>query len=86
LLQKQGNLAAALKSYQDSLAIADRLIKADPSNAEWQSDLSSFHENIGNVLVAQNNQLLRCKAIRLRLPSGKVSRSWARQIWYGGKT
>ena len=40
MLVAQGNLAEALKSYQDSLAIADRLAKADPGNAGWQRDLS----------------------------------------------
>jgi hypothetical protein len=31
----QGDLAAALKSFQDSLAIAERLAQSDPGNAEW---------------------------------------------------
>jgi hypothetical protein len=26
---------------------------ADPSNTEWQRDLSVFHERIGNMLVTQ---------------------------------
>jgi eukaryotic-like serine/threonine-protein kinase len=30
----QGDLAGALKSYNDSLAIAERLANSDPSNAE----------------------------------------------------
>jgi len=37
----QGDLAAALKAYQDSLAIRDRLAKSDPGNAGWQHDLSA---------------------------------------------
>ena len=40
VLVAQGNLPEALKSYRDSLAIADRLAKADPGNADWQRDLS----------------------------------------------
>ena len=40
----QGNLAGALKSYQNSLAIADRLAKADPNNAGWQHDLGIGNE------------------------------------------
>ena len=35
----QGDLTAALTSYRASLAIAERLAKADPSNAGWQRDL-----------------------------------------------
>ena len=39
----QGNLPAALDAYQASLAIRDRLAKADPGNAGWQRDLSVSH-------------------------------------------
>jgi hypothetical protein len=35
-----GDLAGALKSYRNSLAIADRLAKSDPGNAGWRRDLS----------------------------------------------
>jgi tetratricopeptide (TPR) repeat protein len=35
----QGNLADALQSYRDSHAIADRLARADPGNAGWQTDI-----------------------------------------------
>jgi hypothetical protein len=51
----QGNLPAALDSYKASLTIADRLAKADPGNAGWQSDLSVSHDRIGGVLRAQGN-------------------------------
>ena len=37
---RQGNLPEALKAYQAGLAIAERLARADPGNAEWQRDLS----------------------------------------------
>ena len=41
MLQTQGNLAEALKSFEDGLAeIADRLAKAEPSNADWQRHLA----------------------------------------------
>ena len=51
----QGDLASALKSYQDSLAIFDRLAKSDPGNAEWQRGLSVSYERIGDVQVAQGD-------------------------------
>ncbi len=51
----QGDLAGALKSYRDSLAIADRLAKSDPGNAGWQRDLSVSYEKIGDVQVAQGD-------------------------------
>jgi hypothetical protein len=44
--EAQGNLAGALKSYSDDLAIADRLAKSDPGNAGWQYDLGISNERI----------------------------------------
>jgi len=40
-----GSLANANVDYQASLAIRDRLAKADPGNAGWQRDLSVRMEN-----------------------------------------
>jgi tetratricopeptide (TPR) repeat protein len=51
----QGNLPAALTSYQASLAIRERLAKSDPSNAGWQRNLSLSYEKVGDVQVAQGN-------------------------------
>ena len=51
----QGDLAAALKSYSDSLAISERLAKSDPGNAGWQRDLSVSYEKVGDVQVAQGD-------------------------------
>ena len=51
----QGDLAGALKSYRDSLAIRDRLAQSDPGNAQWQRDLGISNERIGDVLVAQGD-------------------------------
>ncbi len=50
----QGKLPEALKSYRDSLAIRDRLAKADPGNAGWQRDLAVSYEKLGDVLAAQS--------------------------------
>ena len=55
VLRDQGNLPGALESYRASLAIAERLAKADPGNADWQRDLSVSHNGIGDVLRAQGN-------------------------------
>ena len=55
VLVAQGNLPEALKSYRDSLAIAERLAKADPGNAGWQRDLSVSYNKVGDVQVAQGN-------------------------------
>jgi tetratricopeptide (TPR) repeat protein len=55
VLVAQGNLPQALKSYRDSLTIADQLAKSDLGNAGWQRDLSVSYEHVGDVLVAQGN-------------------------------
>ena len=64
MLVAQGNLPEALKSYRDSLAIADRLAKSDPGNAGWQRDLSVSYNKIGDVLVAQGNLPAALKSYR----------------------
>ncbi len=51
----QGNLPAALASYQARLAISDRLAKSDPGNGGWQRDLSISYSRVGDVQKAQGN-------------------------------
>jgi tetratricopeptide (TPR) repeat protein len=53
VLVSQGRLDEALKSYRDSLDIAERLAASDRSNTERQSDLSVAYARIGDVLVSQ---------------------------------
>ena len=64
MLVAQGNLTKALQAYRDSLAIAERLAKADPGNAGWQRDLSVSYNNVGDVLVAQGNLTKALQAYR----------------------
>jgi eukaryotic-like serine/threonine-protein kinase len=52
---EQGDLAAALASYQASLAIAERLAKADPGNAGWQRDLSWSYSRLAKVRAQQGD-------------------------------
>ena len=68
MLVAQGNLAEALKSYQDGLAIRDRLAKADPGNAGWQRDLFVSYIKIGDVLAAQGNLAEALKSYRTASP------------------
>ncbi len=51
----QGDLAGALTSYRDSLAIRDRLAKSDPGNAGWQRDLAISFSKLASVYLAQND-------------------------------
>jgi tetratricopeptide (TPR) repeat protein len=72
VLMAQGNLADALKSYQDGLAAADRLAKLDPENAGWSRDVSIASKKIGEAIAAS------CP--RTSPLSITVSRSWSRQV------
>jgi tetratricopeptide (TPR) repeat protein len=53
--QQRGDLGAALASYHEAEAIADRLAKSDTGNGGWQRDLSVSYNKAGNVQVAQGN-------------------------------
>jgi hypothetical protein len=63
VLIAQGNLPDALAAYQDSLAIAERLAKADPGNAPWQRDLALSHGRIGRVFAGQGKRQLALDAL-----------------------
>jgi tetratricopeptide (TPR) repeat protein len=85
--QKRGDLAAALKSYSDSLAMVERLAKSDPGNLEWQRDLSVSYEKIGGVQVAEGDLKVALKsysdslALRERLArSDPGNTGWQRDL------
>ena len=67
----QGDLAGALKSYRDSLAIAERLAKSDPGNAGWQRDLSVSYNKVGDVQVAQGDLAGALQSYRAGLAIGE---------------
>jgi tetratricopeptide (TPR) repeat protein len=52
---EQRDLAGALKSFSDGLAIADRLAKADPDNAAGQHDLMVSLSRVGNAQLDQGD-------------------------------
>ena len=64
VLVDQGHLTEALQAYRNSLAIMERLTKADPGNAGWQRDLSVSHGKIGDLLVEQGNLTEALQAYR----------------------
>ncbi len=74
----QGDLAGALTSYRDSLAIADRLAKSDPGNAGWQRDLSVSYEKVGDVQVAQGD--LAGRAELLPATASRSETGWRNPI------
>ena len=73
----QGNLAAALQSYSQELAITDRLAKADPSNAGGQRDLATSYAKIGEAQVAQGNLAAALQSMATALLSATA---WPRPI------
>ena len=52
----QGDLAGALKSSRDSLAIFEKLAKRDPGNAGWQADLAFSYWRTGTKLARSDPQ------------------------------
>ena len=62
--QKRGNMAAALKSYQASHSITERLAETNPGNAGWQRDLAISCERIGAAQKAQGNLADALKSYR----------------------
>ena len=46
----KGDLAGALASYRQSLAIAERLARQDPGNADWQRDLWVSYMKMATVV------------------------------------
>jgi hypothetical protein len=61
---EQGNLAGALKSYSDGLAIRDRLAKSDPGNAEWQRDPSFSFGRLASVYRQSRGKAKALDALR----------------------
>ena len=56
VLHAQGNLPAALDTFNASLAIAGRLAKADPGHAGWQRDVALSNERLGDIFEQQGKE------------------------------
>ena len=55
VLRARGDLSGALVGYRAGEAMLDRLANSDPSQLEWQQDLGTSHEAIGDVLLQQGH-------------------------------
>lgn len=51
VLLSMGNAPVALATYRLGLAIAEALVALDPSNTEWQRDLSVSYTKVGDALL-----------------------------------
>ena len=58
----QGDTAKEEEAARQALAIADRLVKADPSNELWQNDLYLSYQRVGDALKAQGKLAEALKA------------------------
>ena len=54
VLDAEGDLPGALKSYQTSLDMIEALAQSNPKQTDWQDRLSVAYGKIGDVLVKQN--------------------------------
>ncbi len=55
VMQAQGDLSSALRSYQQALAITESLASVDPDNTQWQRDLAFNLNNLGGVQRTQGD-------------------------------
>ncbi len=76
----KGDLDGALKAYQDSLAIAEKLAAQDPGNAGWQRDLSvSFRTRSATCRARRAISTARSRPTRTASPSREARRAGPRQ-------
>ena len=84
------DLAGALKSYRDGLAIADRLAQSDPDDTNYQRDLSFSHARLASALrkAGENAKALDAlregRAIMVRMTSlSPDNATWKRDLaWF----
>jgi len=55
VLMQQGDLHGALHEYRRSLAIAERLAAADPTNSTWQRGLAVSHYQLAALRYRSGN-------------------------------
>ena len=85
--QAQGDLPGALAAFSEGSSIARRLAQVDPSNTEWQRDLSISHNKVGGARLAQGDvpgalaTLSESLSIRERLAQADPSNAqWQRDL------
>jgi hypothetical protein len=77
------SLGDARRDYEEAHRLAQRVINGDPSNTEWQRDLSVSHNKIGDVLVAHGDGSGALAAYRksLEIAEALVGREPANTEW-----
>jgi tetratricopeptide (TPR) repeat protein len=72
---EQGKLIEAVRVYQDSSAVGERLAQADPNNVQWKIDLAGSYERLGDALVEREGYL--DEAVRIFRKALSISESAA---------
>ena len=53
--QAKGDLASAIESYRESLALIEQVVARDPQNATWQLGLGTAHFYVGDAMRMQGD-------------------------------
>ena len=72
LARLRTTLADARRDYEEAHRMSQKLAVGDPSNREWQRDLSFSYYKLGNVAVAQGRLPEAAQAYRDSLAIGKT--------------
>ena len=59
-----GEMPEARRSFEKALEISRQLTAKDPSQAEWQHNLATSYQQIGNVLAAKGDLTKPLRLIR----------------------
>jgi class 3 adenylate cyclase/tetratricopeptide (TPR) repeat protein/tRNA A-37 threonylcarbamoyl transferase component Bud32 len=85
----QGDRARALSTFQEGLAVVEKLVAEDPDNTQWRVSLAFSHQNIGDVLRGQGDLSAALQsyqaslAIREKLArQDPANTAWQRDLTY----
>jgi tetratricopeptide (TPR) repeat protein len=86
VLVAQGDGPAALRAYQEGLAIREALAKRDPANTAWQVDVAVSCSKLGSfdsLLSAKNRKKYLLRGQQILLSLKEAGRLHANQDWTG---
>ena len=86
VLVAQGDSPAALRAYQEGLAIAEALAKRDPANTQWQVDVAVSCSKLGSLdtlLPTKDRKVYLLRGQQILLKLKEAGRLHANQDWTG---
>ena len=83
VLVSRGDGKGALAAYQAGLTIREDLMKRDPTNSQWQQNLSIILNKIGDMLLDQGNDAVALAAFQIGLSIAEelANRDPANTVW-----